>query len=84
MGTAASIALAVARFIYDFIFGDDWRVAVVIVLGLLATAWLVANRIPAWWLVPLFAVAMTGVSLRRSRPRVSGGLTGNPVTRSQP
>jgi len=82
MGTACSAALAVARFIYDFIVGDDWRVAVVIVLGLLATAWLVANEIPAWWLVPLLAIAVTGVSLRRSRQRVSGRPTEKLITRS--
>jgi Zn-dependent protease with chaperone function len=71
MGAIGSTALAVVRFVYSFIFGDDWTVAAVIVLGLFATAWLVANRIPAWWLVPLLAIAMTGVSLLRSRQRPS-------------
>jgi len=60
-----SVIGAVARFVYDFIFGDDWSVAVVILLGLAATAWLIANGIAAWWLVPLLAIAMTGLSLRR-------------------
>ena len=71
MRAIASTALAVVRFIYGFIFGDDWTVAAVIVLGLVATAWLVAQRIPAWWLVPLLAIAMTGLSLLRSRQRLS-------------
>ncbi len=58
---------AIARFVYDFVFGDDWSVAVVIMLGLVATALLVSSGIPAWWLVPLLAIAMTGASLRRRR-----------------
>jgi len=58
---------AVARFVYAFIFGDDWSVAVVILLGLVATGWLISNAISAWWLVPLLAIAMTGISLQRAR-----------------
>ena len=68
MSTAVSTLIAVARFIYDFIFGDDWRVAVVIVLGLVATGLLVANQISAWWLVPVLAIGMTWISLQRSHP----------------
>jgi hypothetical protein len=67
MSTVVSTVIAVARFIYDFIFGDDWMVAVVIVLGLVATGLLVANRISAWWLVPVLAIGMTWISLQRSR-----------------
>ena len=59
--------VATVRFVYDFIFGDDWSVALAILLGLIATRWLISNAIPAWWLVPLLAIAMTGISLRRAR-----------------
>jgi len=55
----------VARFAYHFVVGDDWLVAAVVLLALLATAVLVANAVAAWWLVPVLAVVMTGVSLRR-------------------
>ena len=68
MGAAAGVA----RFVYDFIFGDDWSVALVVVIGLAATAWLASNAISAWWLVPLLAIAMTGVSLHRTRLRRTG------------
>jgi len=68
MSAVVSTVIAVARFIYDFIFGDDWRVAVVIVLGLVATGLLVANQISAWWLVPVLAIGMTWISLQRSHP----------------
>ena len=68
MSAVVSTVIAVARFIYDFIFGDDWRVAVAIVLGLVATGLLVANQISAWWLVPVLAIGMTWISLQRSHP----------------
>ena len=68
MSTVVSFVIGVARFFYRFIFGDDWRVAVAVLLGLVATALLVAVQIPAWWLVPLVAIAMTWISLQRSHP----------------
>jgi uncharacterized membrane protein YfcA len=61
-----SAAVGVARFLYRFVVGDDWTVAVAIGLALSATGVLVANHISAWWLVPFVAIFMTGVSLRRS------------------
>lgn len=69
MRVVASTALGVLRFFYRFIVGDDWTVALVIVLGLAATGLLAARGIQAWWLVPLLAIVMTGVSLRRAKRR---------------
>jgi hypothetical protein len=60
-------ALTVGRFIYGFVFGDDWTVAVIMLLGLVASGLLVANGINAWWLIPALAVATTVVSLERRR-----------------
>jgi hypothetical protein len=68
MKVVLGVIVAVARFLYNYIFGDDWTVAVVMLLALAATAALVANGINAWWLVPPLAVIMTGVSLMRRRP----------------
>ena len=65
MRTVASAAGAVARFFYRFIVGDDWTVAAVMLLALAATGVLAAHQVSAWWLVPLVAIVMTGVSLRR-------------------
>jgi hypothetical protein len=59
-------------FAYDFVVGDDWRGAVVIVLALALTALLVhVAHVNAWWLLPVCIVAALGWSLRRavtSRP----------------
>lgn len=69
MAFVRSAVVGAARFIYFFVFGDDWTVAVVILLALAATGALAANHISAWWLVPFTAIFMTGVSLRRSTRR---------------
>ena len=55
------------RFLYEFIVGDDWTVAAVMFIGLGITGFLNANHIVCWWLIPLLAIVMTGVSLRRHR-----------------
>jgi hypothetical protein len=55
------------RFLYHFIVGDDWTVAVVVFIALAISGILNANHIVTWWLMPLVAIAMTGISLRRHR-----------------
>jgi hypothetical protein len=67
MGRVLSWPVAVVRFIYRFVVGDDLTVAVVMIAALAVTGVLAANRVSAWWLVPVLAIAMTGVSLFRSR-----------------
>ena len=61
-----SSAAAFGRFWYRFVVGDDWTVAAAVVAGLLVTAFLNANAIPAWWLVPILVVVTVAVSLRRA------------------
>ncbi|HEY2297877.1 MAG TPA: hypothetical protein VGH43_09130 [Jatrophihabitans sp.] len=53
-----------AAFWWDFIVGDDWRIAAGIVVALAATAALATTTVPAWWIVPVFVVATLGLSLR--------------------
>jgi hypothetical protein len=69
MQTIVSGTVGVARFLYRFVVGDDWTVAVAMVLALATTGLLAADHISAVWLVPLVAIVMTGVSLRRSARR---------------
>jgi hypothetical protein len=52
------------RFWWDFIVGDDWRVAAGIALALGVTALLAATSAPAWWVLPLAVAAVLWVSLR--------------------
>ena len=53
-------------FWYDFIVGDDWMTAVVVIVALAAVGLLVhAGGVNAWWLLPLVVIAILGVSLWR-------------------
>ena len=76
MRVIGSAVVATARFLYRFIVGDDWMVALVVVIALAATGVLQGEHISAWWLVPLVAIVMTGISLRRSTPNRSTVLKG--------
>lgn len=57
---------AFGAFWWDFVVGDDWRVAAGVVAALAATALLVHAGIPAWWLLPVCVVLLLGLSLRRA------------------
>jgi hypothetical protein len=53
-------------FWYDFVIGDDWHVAAIVVVALGLTALFAhAARVSAWWLVPLAAFAALAWSLHR-------------------
>jgi uncharacterized membrane protein YccC len=53
-------------FWWDFIVGDDWRIAAGVVLALAATAALTTTSVPAWWLLPVAVTAVMGLSLWRA------------------
>jgi hypothetical protein len=57
-------------FWYDFVIGDDWRGAAVVVAALVLTAVLVHDAgINAWWLMPVSVLAALGWSLRQATAR---------------
>jgi hypothetical protein len=66
MARTWSWIIAVPRFLYKFIVGDDWTVAVAVAAGLVVTAILNANHIVAWWVMPIVAIVATGVSIQRN------------------
>ncbi len=53
------------QFWYDFIVGDDWTVALGVVLALTTTAVLVRSGVNAWWLLPLVVIVLLGLSVQR-------------------
>ena len=57
---------AFARFWWDFVVGDDWRVSVQIVVAVTATAALAGAGVVAWWLLPLAVIAVLYASLLRA------------------
>jgi len=54
------------RFWYDFIVGDDWVVAVGVVVALAMSALLAHNDIAAWWVMPVAVVLLLLASLWRA------------------
>jgi len=61
---------AFGAFWYDFVIGDDWHVAALVVAGLALTAAGVhAAHVNAWWLLPLLVFAALAWSLHRATAR---------------
>jgi hypothetical protein len=56
-------------FWWDFVVGDDWRLAAGVVLALAATAALSRTDVPSWWLLPLAVAGLLGASLWRAARR---------------
>ena len=61
---------AFAAFWYDFLIGDDWRVAVGVVLALAVTAAVSRTNVSCWWIVPAAVVLLLpGTVWRATRSR---------------
>lgn len=60
---------AFGRFWWDFLVGDDWLVAVGLVIALGATAAVAHDDVSAWWLMPVAVVGLLVVSIRRATTR---------------
>jgi len=54
------------HFWWEFVIGDDWLVAVLVVAAIGATAILAAANVAAWWLLPLAVPLVLWISLRRA------------------
>jgi hypothetical protein len=54
------------RFWWNFIVGDDWRVAAGVALALGLTAVLTHAGVNAWWLLPAAVALVLGISVRRA------------------
>ena len=51
------------RFWYDFIVGDDWKLAVGAVGSIAVVFFLTHHDVNAWWLLPLAVTALLSISL---------------------
>jgi hypothetical protein len=54
---------AFARFLWDFVVGDDWRIAAGVVLALAITALIAGTSIAAWWILPVAVGMLLGISV---------------------
>lgn len=58
-----------ARFWWNFVVGDDWRVAAGVAAAL-ALTWLLTHAgVNAWWLLPAAVAVVLAESLRRAARR---------------
>jgi hypothetical protein len=57
---------ALGRFAWDFVVGDDWRIAVVVIVALAVTAIVAGATTTAWWILPVATVAVLGLSVWRA------------------
>jgi hypothetical protein len=54
------------RFWWDFIVGDDWTSAALVVVAIAATAIAVHASLNPWWLLPAAVLVTLYISLRRA------------------
>lgn len=60
---------AFGRFSWDFVIGDDWRVAVALA-GALVLTWLLEHEgIAAWWVLPPAVALILAESVHREARR---------------
>jgi large-conductance mechanosensitive channel len=69
-GKLAARLRAAAMFVWDFVVGDDWRLAVGVVVGLALTALVASSGVVAWWVLPAVVGVLLTLSVwRASDPR---------------
>ncbi len=56
---------AFLRFLWDFVVGDDWRVAAGVVIAIAATALAADAGIGAWWILPVAVAGLLSLSVLR-------------------
>jgi hypothetical protein len=54
-----------ARAVWEFVVGDDWRIALGVVLALALVAGLVAVGLNAWWAMPPAVLSLLAWSVLR-------------------
>ena len=57
---------AFAAFVYDFVVGDDWRVAAGVAIALGVTAVAAGAGLTAWWIMPVATAGLLAASLWRA------------------
>ena len=60
---------AFGRFWYDFVVGDDWRLAVGALFALTLAGVVAHAGKSAWWIVPVVVAVLLSVSVLRATPR---------------
>jgi hypothetical protein len=56
---------AFLRFLWDFVIGDDWRIAAGVAVAIGATAAVTNTSLSAWWILPVAVAVLLPVSVWR-------------------
>jgi len=54
---------SVFRFVWEFVIGDDWRIAAGVVIALGASAVVASTSLAAWWILPLAVAGLLAFSV---------------------
>jgi hypothetical protein len=53
-------------FLWDFVVGDDWRIAAGVVVALAVTALVADTSVAAWWIMPVATAGVLAGSVWRA------------------
>jgi hypothetical protein len=62
---------AFGAFWYDFLIGDDWRVAIGVVLALAVTEGVSRTNVSSWWIMPAAVAVLLPMTVWRAIRRRS-------------
>jgi hypothetical protein len=51
---------------WEFVVGDDWRIAIGVASALALTALVASAGVSAWWVMPLAVIGLLALSIRRA------------------
>ncbi len=54
------------RFVWEFVVGDDWRIAAGVIVGLALTGVIAGTSVAAWWIHPATVAVLLGFSVWRA------------------
>lgn len=57
---------ALLQFVWDFVVGDDWRIAAGVAVAIGVTAVVAGTSVAAWWILPAAAATLLAFSVWRA------------------
>jgi hypothetical protein len=57
---------AFGAFVWEFVIGDDWRVAAGVVVAIAVTALVATTKVAAWWILPVAVALLLALTLWRA------------------
>lgn len=58
--------VSVLRSVWEFVVGDDWRIAAGVIIALGVTAAIATTAVAAWWVLPVAVLMLLAESVWRA------------------